>query len=145
MILPDANVLIYAFRRDAQRHGEYRDWLAAALANEQAFGISDFVLSTVVRVTTHPRIFVKPSKLKQALDFCEFLLAQPNAVRVTPGNRHWGIFEELCRKVDAKGNLIPDAYLAALAIEAGAEWITTDHDFARFPGLCWRHPLVRSQ
>ena len=145
MILPDANVLIYAFRRDAQRHGEYRDWLASTLANEPAFGISDVVLSTVVRVTTHPRIFVKPSALKQALDFCEFLLGQPNAVRVTPGNRHWGIFADLCRKVEAKGNLIPDAYLAALAIEAGAEWVTTDRDFARFPGLRWRHPLAQSR
>jgi hypothetical protein len=142
VILPDTNVLIYAFRRDAHRHEEYRGWLEHALANESAFGISDVVLSAIVRITTHPRIFVKPSTLKQALEFCSVMLDQPNTVRVTPGPRHWSIFTNLCRKVDVKGNLVPDAYLAALAIEAGAEWITTDHDFARFSGLRWRHPLA---
>jgi hypothetical protein len=59
---------------------------------------------------------------------------------VAPGNRHWEIFTRLCRETDAKGNLIADAYLAALAIESGSEWITTDRDYARFPGLRWRHP-----
>jgi hypothetical protein len=58
-----------------------------------------------------------------------------------PGERHWEIFTRLCRGTDAKGNVVPDAYLAALAIEAGAEWVTTDRDYARFPGLRWRHPL----
>ena len=64
-----------------------------------------------------------------------------NAVTLAPGERHWDIFQRLCREANAKGNLIPDAYLAALAIESGAEWITTDRDYARFPGLRWRHPL----
>jgi hypothetical protein len=62
-------------------------------------------------------------------------------VTLVPGERHWDIFQRLCREANAKGNLIPDAYLAALAIESGAEWITTDRDYARFPGLRWRHPL----
>ena len=141
MILPDANVLIYSFRRDADQHKEYRHWLEFALGNEQAFGMSDIVLSSVVRIVTHPRIFAKPSTLPQALGFAEFLWAQPNVVRVSPGNRHWSIFADLCRRADAKGNLASDAYLAALAIESGAEWISTDRDFARFPGLRWRHPL----
>lgn len=65
----------------------------------------------------------------------------PNAVTLTPGERHWGIFQRLCREANAKGNLVADAYLAALAIETGAEWITTDRDYARFSGLRWRHPL----
>ncbi|MEK7270556.1 MAG: PIN domain-containing protein, partial [Planctomycetota bacterium] len=65
----------------------------------------------------------------------------PNCVLLSPGKRHWDIFSGLCRKAGAKGNLIADAYLAALAIETGSEWITTDRDFARFPGLKWRHPL----
>jgi len=62
--------------------------------------------------------------------------------RVVPGTRHWNLFSDLCRRSHARGNLITDAYLAALAIEAGAEWITTDRDFARFPKLQWRHPLT---
>jgi len=60
---------------------------------------------------------------------------------VQPGGRHWDIFTRLCRNVSARGNLVPDAYLAALAIESGSELITTDRDFSRFPSLRWRHPL----
>lgn len=141
LILPDANVLVYAFRRDAQQHKEFKGWLESALTNEPVFGISGIVLSAVVRIVTHPRIFVKPSSLQQALGFCEVLLAQPNVVAVTPGTRHWAIFADLCRKAEAKGNLVADAYLAALAIENSAEWITTDRDFSRFVGLRWKHPL----
>jgi hypothetical protein len=60
---------------------------------------------------------------------------------VVPGDRHWEIFTRLCRESEAKGNIVGDAYLAALAMESGSEWITTDRDYARFPGLRWRHPL----
>jgi predicted nucleic acid-binding protein len=60
---------------------------------------------------------------------------------VSPGRKHWEIFLRLCREGDARGNLVSDAYHAALAIENGCEWITTDRDFARFPGLKWRSPL----
>jgi len=64
-------------------------------------------------------------------------------VVVAPGPRHWEIFDRVCRAGDARGNLVPDAYLAALAIESGSEWITVDRDFSRFPGLRWRHPLAQ--
>lgn len=57
------------------------------------------------------------------------------------GPRHWGIFRALCADAGAKGNLVPDAYLAAMAIESGCEWVTTDRDFSRFSGLHWRYPL----
>ena len=70
------------------------------------------------------------------------LREQPGCVLVSPGERHWEIFTRLCKAVGAKGNLISDAYFAALAMESGAEWITADRDYARFPGLRWRHPLT---
>jgi len=76
------------------------------------------------------------------LAFADALRSQPNAVIVAPGPRHWEIFDRLCRHVEARGNLVPDAYLAALAIESGSEWITAVRDFSRFPGLRWRHPLA---
>jgi uncharacterized protein len=79
--------------------------------------------------------------LPAALTFAAELREQPNCVIISPGPRHWDIFVDLCQKVNARGNLVPDAYLAALAIESGSEWITTDRDYARFPGLRWRHPL----
>jgi len=141
VILPDVNVLVYAFREDAPQHGRYRDWLRARVAAAEGFGLAELVLSGVLRVLTHPRIFAPPTPVSRALDYAEKLRTQPNAVLVQPGPRHWEIFTGLCARVDAKGTLIADAYLAALAIEHGCEWITTDRDFARFPELRWRHPL----
>lgn len=91
---------------------------------------------------THPRVFSPPEPIESALSFADALRSRPNAVPVSPGIRHWGIFERLCREAGVRGNLVPDAYLAALAIESGSEWITTDRDYARFPGLRWRHPLA---
>ena len=79
--------------------------------------------------------------LDAALGFVHAFRTQPNAVMIFPGLRHWGIFQRLCREAGAKGNLVPDAWLAALAIESGCEFVTTDRDFARFPELRWRHPL----
>ncbi len=141
MILPDVNVLVYAFREAAPRHAEYRDWLHGVARSREAFALSDLVLSGAIRILTHPRVFAPPTPIASALGFVEALRQQPNAVQVAPGARHWEIFTHLCARANARGNLAPDAYLAALAIEHGCEWITSDRDFARFPGLRWRHPL----
>lgn len=141
MILLDVNVLVYAFRTDAEGHVAFRKWLEGAVSSEEPFGVSDLVLSGFVRIVTHPRVFFEPSPLPTALEFAAAVRGRENAVSVTPGARHWEIFEGLCRSGQARGNLVPDAYLAALAIESGCEWITTDRDYARFPGLRWRHPL----
>ena len=142
MILPDVNVLIYAFRRDTERHAEYHRWLEESLSSEPAIGLSDLILSAVIRITTHPKIFIKPSPLAEVVGFTNFLRDQSNTIMINPGVRHWDIFIELCDKSEARGNLITDAFLAALAIESGCEWVTADRDFSRFPGLKWRHPLV---
>lgn len=141
MLLCDVNVLVYAHRADAADHSRYREWLEGVLAREPAFGISDLVLSGFVRVVTHPRVFQDPSSLDTALAFAAALREHPHAIPVAPGRQHWEIFSRLCRAVAAKGNLIADAYFAAMAIESGTEWITTDRDFARFPGLRYRHPF----
>jgi toxin-antitoxin system PIN domain toxin len=141
LILPDVNVLLYAFRRDSKDHAGYRAWLEETVNDDSAFGMSTQVLSSVVRISTHPRIYKRPSALEEALEFSRALVAPVNCSLVQPGDRHWAIFESLCRAADAGGNLVADAWLAALAIEAGCEWITTDRDFARFPGLRWRTPF----
>ena len=141
MILPDVNVFVYAFRKDLERHTEYKKWLEKALTHEPVFGVSEIVLSSFVRIVTHPKIFVKPSSLEEAFGFADFIRSRPNVVTVISGMSYWSIFSELCKQVNAKGNLITDAFLAAIAIENGCEWITTDRDFARFPALRWRHPL----
>ena len=141
MRMPDVNILVYAHREDAAHHERSRAWLEAAMAGAETLGVSDTVLSGFVRVVTHPRVFQTPSPLDLALDFAERLRSSPSAVRVSPGERHWSIFTDLCRRANAKGNLVPDAWLAALAIETGGEWITTDREFARFPGLRWKSLL----
>jgi predicted nucleic acid-binding protein len=69
-------------------------------------------------------------------------LVQESVIQVIqPGPRHWGIFRGVCQRARASGNLVQDAWLAALAIESGCEWITTDRDYARFDGLRWRAPF----
>ncbi|MGH8924344.1 MAG: type II toxin-antitoxin system VapC family toxin [Acidimicrobiia bacterium] len=141
MILPDVNVLVYALRADAPRHAEFLGWLTGVANSSEAFGLSELVLSGVVRVLTHPRIFDPPTPLGEVISQLDGLRGRPNGVLIAPGPRHWRIFTDLCATAGAKGNLISDAYLAALAIESGSEWMTTDRDFARFRGLRWRHPL----
>lgn len=141
MILPDVNVLVYAHREDAARHAEFRDWLEGILRGPAAYGMSDLVLSGFVRVVTHPRVFERPTPLPEALSFVAAVRDRENRLPVRPGARHWEIFRSLCDGAGVRGNLVPDAWLAALAIESGSEWVTTDRDFTRFPGLRMRHPL----
>lgn len=141
MVLPDVNVLVYAFRPDLEGHEAHRAFVSELVEGDEAFGHSGLVLSGFLRVVTHPRIFAVPDAIEDALAFTETLRGSERAVWIEPGPRHSEIFERLCREGGARGNLVPDAYLAALAIESGCEWITTDRDYARFPGLRWRHPL----
>lgn len=134
-------MLVYAHREDTSQHEQIGAWLEEAVNESAPFGLSPHVLSGMLRVVTHPRVFEQPTPIEIAMEFVESLRTCANCVEVTPGPRHWGIFAGLCRTTGATGNLVPDAYLAALAIESGSEWITTDGDFARYPGLRWRHPL----
>jgi hypothetical protein len=141
VVLADVSVLVYAHREDTEHHLACRSWLEATINGEERYGVSELVLSGFVRITTHPKVFASPSPLMVALEFAEQVREQPSAMLIEPGERHWSIFRRLCVEAKAKGNLVPDAYFAALAIEGGCEWITTDRDYSRFPGLRWRSPL----
>lgn len=135
MVLPDVNILVYAFRRDSEHHAEAFSWLQETLDTPSTFGMSDIAASGFLRIVTHPGIFKNPDTVEDAFGFIETIMKRPNCVVVRPGPRHWDIFQRLCRDSRAKGNLIPDAFFAALAVEHGCEWITTDRDYSRFPGL----------
>lgn len=141
MDLIDVNVLVYAHRADTPDHDAYRRWLEDVIQSDQAYGMSDIVLSGFLRIVTHPRIFDPPNTMDTALAFVDAVRNQVNCVHIAPGPRHWEIFTRLCQSAGVRGNLVPDAYLAALAIESGSQWLTTDRDYSRFPGLRWRHPL----
>lgn len=138
MILCDVNVLVCAFRSDAEDHPRYRRWLESVINGPAAYGVAPQVLAGFIRLCTHRRVFVRPSPLHRCFDFCRVLLEQPNATAIVPGERHWSIFESLCKSTAATGDIAQDAWFAALAIESGCEWITTDRDYARFKGLTWR-------
>ena len=141
MILSDVNILLYAHRNDAADHPRFRDWLYTVTTGPETLGISEIILSSFMRVVTNPKVYRPPTPLQFAIEFCESLRSRPNAELVTPGARHWDIFTDLCSRARATGDLVADAYLAALAIESECEFVTLDRDFARFPGLRWRHPF----
>ena len=141
MVLPDVNILVYAHRKDTAHHDATRRWMEDVIRSDRAYGMSELVVSGFIRIVTHPRVFNPPSPLDAALAFADEVMTPAHAVRIAPGPRHWDIFARLCRESGAKGNLVADAYLAALAIESGCEWISTDGDYARFRDLRWTRPF----
>ena len=140
MILPDVNVLVYAFRPDSEHHKTCRSWLDGVVNGEEAYGMAPQVLGSFLRLVTNRRVFQRPDRLETALSFSTSLLEQPHCQVIQPGSRHWTIFTDVCQSARASGNLVADAWFAALAIESGCEWVTTDRDYARFDGLRWRSP-----
>ena len=140
MLMPDVNVLVGAFRKDAQQHAALRRWLRDAVGSGEMVGLTPAVASGTVRILTSPRIFNTPDSVEIALRHLERLRANASVLDVLPGNRNWEIFADLCREGDARGNLVADAAHAATAIEHGAIWVSLDRDFARFPGLKWKIP-----
>lgn len=142
MMLPDVNVLIYAFRKDVPQHAACNAWLTSLVAGDARFGMSTLATSALVRITTHSRPQGQASTLAEAFGFCDYLLSQPNCHVVEPGEQHWAIFQRLCRETNTRGARVTDAWFAALAIEHGCEWVTLDRDFARFPGLKWSMPAA---
>lgn len=142
MILPDVNVLIYAFRPEVPQHPICRQWLQSVVDGDAQFGISPLALAAVVRVTTNRRVYPNPSSFRDVFAFCDRLLHEPHCQRVEPGAQHWDIFKRLCIDADTYGPRVTDTWYAALAIEWGCEWITLDRDYARFPGLRWRLPTL---
>lgn len=142
MFLMDVNVLVYAHREDVPDHVAYREWLESFINGNAAYGYSELVLSGFLRVVTHPRVFEIPSTLSSAIRFVSQIKAAHHAVYLAPGPMHWKIFLQCIEQIDARGNDIPDAYHAALAMEWNCIWVTTDQGFKRFKGLKVRHPLA---
>jgi hypothetical protein len=141
MPLLDVNVLIGAHRLGSHRHKEYARFIESLATSVGNYSIPTIVRSGFLRIVTNRRIFPVPTPLDKALEFLDSLLERANHMEMEPGERHWKLFAGLCQEIEARGNDIPDAYLAALALEKGAELITADRGFARFPGLRWKHPL----
>jgi hypothetical protein len=143
VILPDVNLLLYAVDSTSARHEQARRWVEAALSGTESVALAWSVLTAFVRLSTRPAVFLHPLAVDQAFDLVDGWLAQPAVVIVHPTHRHHVVLRDLLEPLGTAGNLVPDAHLAALAIEHGAELLSSDHDFARFAGLRWSDPLVQ--
>ena len=145
MILPDVNMLVYAFHGDATDHERHAGWLASVLAGPEPVLLPDVVLTGFLRVVTNRRIFSDPAPAPAALTFVEALRASPVGRALNPTDAAW---RQLARFISDDpyivGNLVPDAWIAALAVTSGARVATDDAGFARFDGLMWFNP-VRDQ
>lgn len=142
MILPDANLLLYAYHPRAGQHAASRAWLETALSGAEPVRFAWLTLWAFLRISTNPRVFERPLSMAEAEGAVSAWFARRNAGTLEPGERHWEILRGLLRQGQAAGPLVMDAALAALAIEHGAILHTTDRDFARFPDLRWMNPLA---
>jgi toxin-antitoxin system PIN domain toxin len=141
MILVDANLLIYAGVAGQAEHAAASDWLTKEVRSGHRVGLPWAALLAFLRIATNPRVYERPATIEAALGVVEGWLKLPTVWVPGPTERHGEILGRLLRQVRAEGNIIPDAHLAALAIEHGLELCSTDSDFARFEGLRWRNPL----
>jgi toxin-antitoxin system PIN domain toxin len=138
--LLDVNVVLAAHRSDHPDHASARSWLDRLFASGAQFGVPWAVWWSFARLSTHPRVFRLPTPLADVFDFMSSVRAQPGHLPVEAGESHLDCLKEVCVNGDASADLMPDSVLAALATEHGAELVSFDRDFARFPGLRWSRP-----
>ena len=141
MILPDLNILLYAYNSDAPQHAAARRWWERTLQQQATVGLPWVILLGFIRLMTSRRMFPIPMHVPECLDCVRAWLARPHVQILTPGERHGEILFGFLTHLGSAGNLTTDAHLAALAVEHHAELASADIEFARFPGLRWFNPL----
>jgi toxin-antitoxin system PIN domain toxin len=142
VILIDANLLIYAIDADSPQHARARPWLERVLSGTAPVGLPWIVILAFLRITTREGIMRRPLSPGAALGYVDSWLQQPCVEIAAPGDHHWPILCRLLEATGTAGNLTSDAHIAALALERGAAVCSTDHDFARFPGIRHVNPLT---
>ncbi len=142
MILVDANLLVYAHVESASFHDPARRWLDDRLNGNARVGLPWPSLLAFVRLVTNPRIYSKPSTLDQAWRVVEAWLEAPPVWIPQPTERHPEFLERMLLSGASATNLVPDAHLAALAVEHGLVLQSADRGFARFPDLRFENPLA---
>lgn len=141
MKMPDVNVLVYAHRGDQPAHAFYRRWMEDLVQSRAPFAMSTLVGVAFVRIVTHPGFPGRPTPLAIALETIEQVREAPNCRWLVPGERHWEIVADLCRRSRCLGKRVADAQHAAVAMEHGCRWVSRDADFEAFVpcGLDWEH------
>lgn len=143
MILPDVNVLVHAFRREADRHERYAAWLAELVGGADELALHDNVLAGVARIVTNPRIMAVPAPMSVVLEFLGRLRTARRGRWVPSSGATWDVFARLADADRAvAGNLVPDAHLAAIALAHGCRLATADRGFGRFAGLDYFDPAA---
>ena len=141
MIVLDANILLYAYDANSEKHAKALAWVEQVLSDGTPVGLPCQTVAAFIRVVTNPRLPGKRFTPEEAAQIVDQWLDQPNVRLLAPSDQHWIIFRQMMIDGQARGPLVSDAQLAALATEYGGILQTTDRDFARFPGLRWSNPL----
>lgn len=141
-MIVDANILLYAVDSLSPHHARAADWLTQALNGDERIGLPWQTLGAFTRIATHPRVSANPLTADQAQSHVDaWLASEPTWVPpATEATAH--LYSMLARRHGVTGNLVPDAQLAALALELGVAVISADSDFARFPEVRWINPLM---
>jgi uncharacterized protein len=141
VILPDVNVLVYAFRREAQHYDRYASWLRGVIGGSDELALAENVLTGFLRIVTNPRVMADPAPIADALAFVDTLRRARRSRSVAGTEATWTRLANLAADDQhVRGNIVPDAWLAALALSHGCRLATADRGFARFPGLDWFDP-----
>lgn len=143
MIFIDANLLLYAYDADHERHAAARGWLEETLGGDEEIRIPLVSALAFLRIGTNPSVFRVPLDTDEAVGIVEGWLERPGVELGLPTASHWTTMRRLTREGQARGPLVTDAHLAAMTIEHGAVLCTTDRDFARFEGLRFTNPIAR--
>lgn len=141
-MIVDANILLHSADSTSPHHQASIGWLESAFAGDERVGLPAQSLGSFLRIATHPRVTSSPLTTAQAQDFVDAWLHFDNAWVPPASARTMQVYAELARRHHITGNLVPDAQLAALAIEFGVAVASTDSDFARFPEIRWINPLA---
>jgi hypothetical protein len=142
VILVDANLLVYAHVASFPQHKAAQKWLDGKLNSAAPVGLPWESLLAFLRLVTNPRVFDQPEPAVAAWDQVQSWLNCANVWVPLPTENHRTVLGDLLSVTRAHANLVPDAHLAALAIEHGLVLCSSDGDFARFPGLRWENPLA---
>ena len=142
MIVPDVNLLIYAYTDDVPFHEAARRWWEAACGGTERVGLPWAVTSGFLRIVTKREAAIRPVPIEAVLDVVSEWFSLPHVAPLNPGTQHLTILRRVLVEAGVGGNLVSDAHIAALAIEHQAEVHSNDSDFARFSGLRWRNPLL---
>ena len=140
MIIPDINLLVYAYNEDAPLHDVAKPWWESCLSNPEPVGLAWAVLLGFVRLMSNRRVLLEPMSAAEAMGHCRDWLGCANSRILVPGPSHFDVLADLLSQ-PISANLVTDAHLATLAIEHQAELHSNDADFARFSGLRWKNPL----